>query len=46
MDGDKARGGEIDARAGNLSGEIELGQENLGGGEREGDQSQTGYIAH
>ena len=36
-DGEKARGGERDTRAGNLSGDTELGRGNLGGGrEREG----------
>ena len=35
-DGEEARGGERDARAGKVTGDMELGRGNLGGGERGG----------
>ena len=44
-DGEKARGGERDARVGKLSGDMEFGRVNLGGGER-GDQSHKWNIAY
>ena len=37
--GEEARGGERDARAGKVAGDMELGRGNLGGGGRGGDQS-------
>ena len=35
-DGEEARGGERDARAGKVAEDMEIGRGNLGGGEREG----------
>ena len=47
MNREEARGGERDARAGKVSGDMEFGRGNLGGGEREGgDQSHQWNIAH
>ena len=39
MGGEEARGGERDARAGKVAGDMELGQGNLGGGGEGGDHS-------
>ena len=44
-DGEEARGGERDARVVKLSGDMEFGRGDLGGGER-GDQSHKWNIAY
>ena len=42
MDGEEARGGERDARAGKLFGDMELGRGNLGGGREGGNRAISG----